>query len=102
MNYQKHENEMASCEFNPKNKPTTKIGTCQCDEHYDFTENKKRGQNVYLWMQYSKEYCDFMDADHSGMDDDDLDKLYDEMENKQCKPNTEKYYCESCMDEMRE
>lgn len=84
------------CAWNPKKKPVEKIGTCQNDEHYDITGEKKRGQKVRLWMLYSDEYNDFVGSDHTKMTDEELDKMYDEIESKQFLPNSEKYYCEDC------
>ena len=93
---------MKSCAFNPKKKPTEKIGTCQGEEHYDITDIKKRGSKVFLWMLYSDKYNQFVESDKSKFSDDKLDKAYTEIENVQYEPNSEKYYCESCHEAMCE
>lgn len=86
------------CSFNPKKKPNEKIGTCQHEEHYDITDTPKRGQKVRLWMLYSDKYNDFIESDKSNLSEDEIDKLYDDSENWQYLPNSEKYYCEDCFE----
>lgn len=84
------------CCWNPKNKPTEKIGTCQGEEHYDITDTPKRNQKVRLWMLYSERFNDWLGSEkHS-------DEEHDESENWQYLPNSEKYYCESCHEAMTE
>ena len=91
-----------SCDWNPRNLPITKIGTCQNSEHYDITEQKKRGQKVRLWMFYSDEYNKWMDSPREKLSDEDFDKQFDEIEKKKWQSGTEKYYCEECCEASME
>ena len=93
------------CEFNPKNLPTKKTGTCQNPEHYDWTDNKpKRGNEVHLVMDYSFVYqetwCNCNKKNE--LSDDEYDKLYEEMEMKRYRPNSETYYCDKCCEVLIE
>ncbi len=84
--------------WNPKDKPNDRTGLCQCSEHWDLSENPKRGNEVSLWMLYSKSYLDYLDIDKDDMSDEDRDLAWDEMEQIQWVVGSEKYYCDDCRD----
>lgn len=90
------------CHWNPKNLPSTKTGTCQNPDHYEYTDDKKRGQNLRLTMRFSDEYETNWLANREKRSDDEYDKLYDEFEKKKWKPNTEEYWCEKCYEVINE
>ena len=85
-----------ACDWNPRKLLETKIGTCQNSEHYDITEQKKRGQKVRLQMSWSNEYTNWMDSPREKLSDEEFDKQYDEIETKKWQSGTEEYHCEEC------
>lgn len=93
------------CDFNPRNLPNERHGMCQNPEHSDWADGiPKRGHNLNLVMYYSDIYQEkWCDCDKkSELSDDEFDKLYDEMEKKKWKPNSEAYYCETCVEVLNE
>lgn len=90
---------MTGTTFNPKKLPLEKLGICSHDDHESWTGDEAKEEKLRLMMYYSDEYnTKYEKIDRDSISDIELDTFMEKLEEIQYEPNSEQYWCESCME----